>query len=77
MAVVDAAIAMQNMVVDAWILGSNSCWIGAFDEAKVKKLLNIPDKWKIVALVTIGYPAEQLMQRKKKPLEEMFTFDRF
>jgi len=68
-AIVDAAIAMQNMVVAAWTLAVGSCWLGDFNEEKVKELLKIPDNWKVVALVTFGYPAEQPKQKKKKPLE--------
>ena len=76
-AIVDAAIAMQNMVIAAWTLGIGSCWIGDFKEKKVKKLLKIPDKWKVVALVTLGYSAEKPKQRKKKPVEELFSFNSF
>ena len=76
-AVVDTTIAMQNMVIAAWTLGIGSCWIGACNEEKVKELLNIPDKWKVVALVTLGYPAEQPEPRKKKSFEEMFSFNSF
>jgi len=76
-AVVDATIAMENMVIAAWTLGIGSCWIGACNEEKVKELLKIPDKWKFVALLTLGYPAEQPKQRKKKSFEKMFSFNRF
>jgi nitroreductase len=76
-AVVDTTIAMQNMVIAAWTLGIGSCWIGACNEEKVKELLKIPDKWKVVALVTLGYPAEQPKPKKKKSFEEMFSFNSF
>ena len=76
-AVVDTTIAMENMVIAAWSLGIGSCWIGACNEEKVKELLKIPDKWKVVALLTFGYPAEQPKQRKKKPFEKMFSFNSF
>jgi nitroreductase len=76
-AVVDATIAMQNMVIAALTFGIGSCWIGACNEKKVKELLKIPDKWKVVALLTFGYPAEQPKQKKKKPYEEMFSFNIF
>src|SRR5512139_694910 len=76
-AVVDATIAMQNMVIAAWTLGVGSCWIGACNEEKVKEMLKIPDKWKVVALITFGYPAEKPEPRKKKPFEEMFSFNSF
>jgi nitroreductase len=76
-AIVDTVIAMQNMVIAAWVLGVGSCWIGDFREEKVKELMKIPDKWKVVALVTLGYPAEQPEQRKKKSVEELFSFNSF
>ena len=53
------------MVIAAWSLGVGSCWIGAFNEERVKQLLKIPEKWKVVALVTFGYPAEQPKPKKE------------
>ena len=76
-AVVDATIAMENMVISAWSLGIGSCWIGACNEKKVKNLLKIPDGWKVVALLTFGYPAEKPKEKKKKSFEEMFRFNSF
>ena len=76
-AVIDTTIAMQNMVIAAWTLGVGSCWIGSFNEKKVKQLLKIPDKWKVVALITLGYPAEKPKQRKKKTTEEIFSQNTF
>jgi len=54
----DTTIALQNMVIAAWAMDVGSCWLGAFKEGDVKQRLNIPDNWKVVALVTFGYPAE-------------------
>jgi len=76
-AVVDATIALQNMVIAAWSLGVGSCWIGDFSEEKVKEALKIPGDWKVVALVTFGFPAEQPKPREKKPFEELFSFNSF
>ena len=76
-AVIDTTIAMQNMVIAAWTLEVGSCWIGSFNEKKVKQLLKIPDKWKVVALITLGYPAEQPKKRKKKTTEKMFSQNTF
>lgn len=76
-AVIDTTIALQNMVIAAWSLGVGSCWIGAFDEEKIKTLLKIPGDWKVVALVTFGYPAEEPKPKKKKAVEELFGFNSF
>jgi nitroreductase len=75
--VVDTSIALQNMVIAAWSMGVGSCWVGDFEEEKVKQLLSIPDRWKVVALVSFGYPAEQPQPRRKKPIEEIVSFDKF
>ena len=76
-AIIDTTIALQSMVIAAWSLGVGSCWIGAFDEEKIKQMLKIPDKWKVVALVTFGYPAEEPKPKKKKAVEELFGFNSF
>ena len=76
-ATVDTTIALENMVLAAWSLGIGSCWIGNFNEEKTKELLKIPEDWKVVALVTFGYPAEQPKPRKKKPTNELFSLNQF
>jgi len=76
-AIIDTTIALQNMVIAAWSLGVGSCWIGAFNEEKIKQLLKIPQKWKVAALVTFGYPAEESKPKKKKAFEELFGFNSF
>jgi nitroreductase len=76
-AVVDATIALQNMVIAAWTFNIGSCWIGSFSEEKVQELLKIPDKWKVVALLTLGYPAEEPKAKNRKPFEELFSFNKF
>jgi len=76
-ATVDTAIALENMVLAAWSLGIGSCWIGSFKEQKVKETLKIPQNWKVVALVTFGYPAETPKPKKKKPADELFSLNQF
>jgi len=74
---IDTTIALENMVIAAWALGVGSCWIGDFKEEEVKKLLNIPDDWKVIALISFGYPAEQPGSRRKKPLTEIVGYNKF
>ena len=50
-------IAMQNVVVAATSFGYGTCWIGAFNEDKVKTLLDIPSDLRVVAVTPIGVPA--------------------
>ena len=76
-AIVDTVIALQNMVIAAWAMDVGSCWVGAFKESKVRQLLQIPEKWTVVALVPMGYPNEHPAPRKKKALTQLINYDVF
>lgn len=56
---VDVSIAFQQMMLAAWSHGIGSCWLAAFNENKVKKILNIPDKIRVVAMSPFGYPKDK------------------
>jgi nitroreductase len=58
----DCAIASQNIMLQAHSLGIGSCFLGVFNEEKIKQILQIPDKMKVVCLITLGYAKE-----KEKP----------
>lgn len=55
---IDAAVAVEHMVLAATALGIGSCWLGWFSEPKVKKLLKIPGGVKVIALLALGYPQQ-------------------
>jgi nitroreductase len=68
----DTMIALEHMVLAATALGYGSCWIGAFDEDAVKRLLKIPARMKVVAILPIGVPAEAPAPKPRKDLSEIF-----
>ena len=76
-ALVDAAIVMDHMILQAAELGLGSCWIGAFDEAEATKVLKLPAHIKPVVLTPLGYPAGDRLTKKRKALEEIIHWDRF
>lgn len=55
---VDVAIAVDHLTLAAAAEGLGTCWIGAFDEKRVKDLLGIPADAKVVALTPLGYPKD-------------------
>jgi len=55
---VDAAIVTTHMMLQAWELGIGSCWIGAFSPAEVAKEFGIPENEHPVAILPLGYPAD-------------------
>ena len=68
----DPMIAIEHMALAAAALGYGTCWIGAFDEDAVKRLLKIPARIRIVALLPIGLPDEAPAPRPRKELSEIF-----
>ncbi len=76
---VDVAIALENMVIAATAEGLGTCWVGSFDEAKVKALLNVPENFAIVAILAVGYPKdpERRMPRIRKELSEIAMREAF
>ncbi len=74
---VDLAIAVDHMTLVAADEGLGSCWIGAFDQEEVKKILNVPEEYKIVTLLPIGFPADKRQPKSRKRLEEIVGYDNF
>jgi len=64
---IDVAIALDHISLAAVEQGLGTCWIGAFNESKVKEILGIPKEIRVVELMPLGYPAAR-MERKKNRL---------
>ena len=79
---IDLAIAMDHLTLAAAAEGLGTCWIGAFREDQVKKVLGIPAGVKVVAMIALGYPAAPDLLRpaeesRRKPLADIFSTDRY
>lgn len=67
----DCGIAMGFFMLSACNEGLSTCWIGLFDEDKLKKLLDIPEIIRVVAISPLGYGAEQPGERVKKSIKDI------
>lgn len=82
---IDVTIAMTHMTLAATALGIGTCWVGWFGESKLRGLLDLPRKYRIAALLALGYPAERsttesmggLPARPRKELREIASLNRF
>lgn len=54
----NCAAATENMLIAANALGLGSCWVGAFDEDLIRRIVNLPEQAIAHAIVTIGYADE-------------------
>lgn len=70
----DTAAAIENMLLAAASLGIGSCWVGAFDEEAVKKIVGLTNKVKPVALIPMGYPAKIPTPPHRKPIREVVSW---
>lgn len=78
----DISIAVDHLTLAATEKGIGSCWIQAFDEKCIKKILQVPEDVRIIALCTLGYPAEEnafhpFSPEKRKPLEEIICYNTY
>ncbi len=73
----DLAIAVDHITLVATSLGLATCWIGAFDQEEVKKILAISSQYKVVALLPLGYPADQPGSKSRKSLKEIISWEKF
>ena len=68
----DPMIAIEHMILAATALGYGTCWIGAFDEDEVRRILKIPEDLTAIAILPIGVSDESPPPRPRKPLREIF-----
>ena len=73
----DTAAATQNMLLAAYALGLGTCWVGAFREEDVRRVLNIPRGVRPVAIVPVGHPAEKPRPRPRRSLREIVHYETF
>ena len=55
--------------------GLGTCWIGAFDEPKVKEILEIPENIEVIGLITLGYSEERAEVPPRVELEKIVHWE--
>ena len=73
----DCGIAGEHLVLRAEELGLGTCWIGWFKQRSIRRILGIPARVKILALISVGYPPAlaEPREKKRRPLAEMLFAD--
>ena len=73
----DLGIAVEHMVLTAWDLGLGTCWMGQSNrEDLLKELLGIPDKYRPIALYTLGEAAESPAAKPRKSMDEIVSWEK-
>lgn len=68
--------AIQTLLLAARAKGYGACWMCApvIAAPEIERLLAVGERWKLVALVPLGVPAEEPSSPGRKPLDEVFTW---
>ncbi len=56
---IDAAAAIENMILTAQEEGIGSCWLGSIERDKIRSIFKIPDCYVIDSILALGYPDEK------------------
>lgn len=76
-AIRDTAIATENILLEADAQGLGTCWVGYFVQSEIRPVLGIPDDKFVLAVIPIGYPAEQPAARPRRPLSEIVRWEKW
>lgn len=73
----DIANATMLMMITATALGLGTCWVGSFDEDRVKFALDLPETVRPMVIVPVGYPDETPEQSSRMPFEKLTSFNKY
>jgi len=68
---IDAAIAMDHLILAATEEGLATCWVAAFKVSILKSLLKLPPGMEPIAMTPIGYPQDIPEPTYRKPIEDI------
>ena len=76
---IDIGIACEHFVLQAEDLGLGTCWIGWFNEKRVKSVLNIPQHKKIDVLLALGYYDGKKLKsgHDREPADKIASFNAY
>lgn len=73
----DASMAAENLMLKAAEMGLGTCAIKSFNETAVRKILEIPERYRIELLVSVGYPEGTPRCPKRPKVQEITFFNKF
>ena len=74
---VDLGILSAHICLAAADEGLGTCMVGWFDEDKVKKALEIPKSKRVLLVITLGYPAKETREKRRKDLAEIVSVNKY
>lgn len=75
--VADTAIAFTHLCLAAQALGLGTCWLGWYDEEKLKAAAGVPEHFRVVGVTPLGYPDQEPKARPRKELSEIAYLEKW
>ena len=71
--------AAQNMIVAARSMGIGTCFttFPSYAEGEIREMCNVPDDLHMFVYIAVGYPERNFMPVRRKPIEDVITWNRF
>ncbi len=76
----DGSAATENILLAAASLGISSCWIAGDKKpygADICKYLRVPDGYKLVSIVSLGYPKTEPKPHQKRDIGDLLHWEKF
>ncbi len=70
-----AGAAIEHFLLKLADLGLGGCWVGAYVEDQIKRVLNIPAQIKIEAVIPVGYSMDKSSVKRKPDLDRSLRFN--
>ena len=76
----DCSAATQNMLLAIEALGLGGCWVAGDKKdymEEVRKIFNVPEGYKLVSMISVGYPKKPQGPKNKKDLKEVLRWEKW
>lgn len=73
----DLGVAAAHISLAAAEQGLGTCIVGWFNEKKLSSLLGIPSSRRPVLVVLMGYSTQPLRDKKRKPFNDVISFNKY
>lgn len=76
----DCSASTQNMLLAIEALGLGACWIAGDKKdyaEEVRKMFDVPEGYKLVSMISIGYPKKKQAPKQKKSVQELTHWEKW
>ena len=75
--IMDLGIASAYITLAAEDEGIGSCILGWFDEKKIKELVGIPQKRRLMLIISLGYADKPKRKKVRKDFDKVVSFEKY